>query len=524
MIKFNRGLILLLLVVGPRLILGQDVHVQRGLDLFRQQQFEAALQEFTEARKVQPRNAVIENLLGITDSKLNRITEADSHYKEAIHLDPKLPAPHKNLGFNYLTAGNYALAEHELNIALSLNQHDPFIHYYLASLYLATSRDQEAVKQLDPARSLLLNDPDNEFLMAKACLNSNHPVEGIALIEAMEARSQLSVDQTYEMAVLLDKVHLFTEATRRFQTVVAARPGLWEYKYDLAIAWLNANRADKAILVLEPLAIEQPENASVFSLLGSAYEAANQLPQALDAYQKAVSADPQNPDRYLDYTRLLMDLDRNDEATRIVEEGIQGAQDAYALDIRLGVLQMKKGKYDDARTSFNHAIELHPQILIGYIALAKTYMQQGRNAEAFDTLTGAREKLPQDATLEYYYGLVALRLGRNAEALLALKNAERLGPDVVGPHYQLGQLYFQTDQLKDAQREFERVVVLAPEYSNARYQLSRIYARLGDTEKSHQMALDTARLMQEQRQKAIALQRERLGDFRAPTSTSVTSQ
>ncbi len=515
---------LLLIVFGPRLILGQDVHLQRGLELFRQQQFEAALQELTKARQSERPNAVIENLIGITDSKLNRITEANSHYKEAIHLDPKLPAPHKNLGFNYLTAGNYALAEQELNTALSLNEQDPFIHYYLANLYLATSRDREAIRQLDPARSLLLNDPDNEFLMAKACLNSNDAAEGLSLIEAMEARSQLSVDQTYELAVLLEKVHLFMEATRRFETVVAARPGAWEYKYDLSIACLNANHPDKAISVLEPLAIERPENAAVLSLLGSAYEAANQLPQALDAYQRAVSADPQNPDRYLDYTRLLMDLDRNDEATRIVEEGIQGAQDAYALDIRLGVLQMKKGKYDDARTSFNHAIELHPQILIGYIALTKTYMQQGRNAEAFDTLTGAREKLPQDATLEYYYGLVALRLGKDAQALIALMNAERLGPDVVGPHYQLGQLYFQTNQLQDARREFERVVVLAPDYSNARYQLSRIYARLGDTEKSRQMAVDTARLMQEQREKAIALQRERLGDFKAPTSTPATPQ
>lgn len=518
MTRLKAAVVILLFALGSIATLGEEAHLQRGLDLFRQQQYEAARQEFEKARQVQPGNALIENLLGITDTKLNRIPKANADYKRAIALNPKLPGPYKNLGFNLLSAKQYPLAEQELKIALALDPRDKFTHYYLAILYLATSREQEAVNQLEPARSLLENDPDNEFVMAKACLNTNHTAEGLAMIEALESRSELSVSQDFELAVILSKMQMYMEAVRRFENAVDMRPTSWECKYNLAIAWLDAGRGDQAIAVLEPLAIERPENSAVLSLLGSAYETTEKLPQALDAYQKAVRDDPQNPDRYLDYTRLLMELDRNDEATKIVEEGIQGTPDAYALDIRLGVLQMKRGMYDDARSAFNRAIALHPEIVMGYVALAQTYMQQGRDQEALESLMRAREKLPQDATLEYYVGLVSLRLGRNDEALIALKNAERLRPEVVEPHYQLGRLYFQTNQLKEAQAEFERVVALAPDNSNAHYQLSQIYSRLGDTEKAGQMAVETRRLIQTQREEAIRLQRTRLGNFQASSS------
>jgi tetratricopeptide (TPR) repeat protein len=288
-------------------------------------------------------------------------------------------------------------------------------------------------------------------------------------------------------------------------------------KYDLAVAYLNAGHPDKALQLLQPLAAEQPENASVLSSLGSAYEATDQLPQALEAYKSAVRDDPQNPDRYLDYTRLLMDLDRNDEAMNVVEQAIPTAQDAYALDIRLGVLCIKQGRFDEARTALNQAIQLHPEIVVGYVALAQSYMQQGSNDKALEPLLKARGTLPSDAALEYYVGLVSLCLGHYTDAEAALKNSARLRPEVVESHYQLGKLYFETNRLHDAQSEFERVIALAPGNSNAHYQLSKIYARLGDTQKAAEMATETKRLMQTQRKNALRLQKDRLSEFQPPT-------
>lgn len=510
-------LLLPLRVVAQASTPGSDPHLQRAVELMRQQQFPEALTELQQAQRAHPNAAEIANLLGIAETQLSHTEDADQDYRKAIALNPKLASAHKNLGFNSLNEKNYALAESELKTALLLAPSDPFVHYYLATLYLATSRDKEAVEQFEPARELLANDDENSFLMAQACIRTGHMAEALSLIINLSAKSALTPAENYKLALLLTSKGSYPEAIARFEYGVKLEPDSWTARYDLAVAFLKAGHADKAIQLLQHLAAEQPQNASVLSSLGSAYEATDNLLQALDAYKSAVRADPDNPDRYLDYTRLLMDLDRNEEAMKVVEQGIPVTQDAYALDVRLGVLRVKQGRFDEARSALQQAIDLHPDIVVAYVATAQSYMEQGEDDKALALLLKARAKLPPDAALEYYVGLVSLRLGHDDEAEAALKSSLSLRPDVSETHYQIGKLYFEKTHLEDARVEFERAMVLAPESSNAYYQLSKIYARLGDPQKAAQMAAEAKQLMQTQREDALHLQKDRLSQFRAPT-------
>jgi len=523
-----RRISVLILILGLSLVLAparaqQPTHLQRGLDLFKQQQFAPALAEFEKAHQANPRDASIENLVGIADSKLNRIDEAAVHYRRAIELDPHLPGPHKNLGFNALGAKDYPLAETELKRALALDPHDPFVHYYLATLYLATNRDDEAVAELPQAQALLSNDPANEFAMAQACLRNGHPDEARSLIADLESGAGLTAAGDYALAVLLAKQRMFPEAARRFEHASALEPSVWRWKLDLGIAWIGAGDSQKAIAVLAPLASEHPDEASLLSLLGSAYEATEQFPQALDAYRRALHADPESADRYLDYTRLLMDMNRDEEATQIVEKGIQNAtaesaaNGAWALDLRLGVLQMNRGAYQAAHDTFANIAAKHPEIALAHVALAQSLMQQHQYQKALDTLNQARTKIPGDSALEYFAGLAAIQLERYDEALEHLKEAIRLEPNATESHYQLGKVYMQTEHLPEAAVEFERTIALDPSHSRAHFQLSRIYVRLGEMAQARQMADQTQELMRQQREQALHLQQSRMGGLEPPT-------
>jgi tetratricopeptide (TPR) repeat protein len=266
---------------------------------------------------------------------------------------------------------------------------------------------------------------------------------------------------------------------------------------------------------LRELTVERPNDANLFTLLGSAYEASENAPKALDAYQAAVRADPENPDRYLDYTRLLMDLDRYGEAVQIVQQGMRNTPDAYALNLRLGSIQMMQGQYDQAGQSFQAAIQAQPEIALGYIALAQSDMRDGRDQDASQILAIAREKLPPDSMLEYLYGLVLSHLSKSGEAIAAFKRSVTLNPEASEPHYELGRLYFESGLIQPAKSEFERVLQLAPQHPNAHYQLSRVYARLGDSADSRAMAEQTRQLLQKQREAALEAQKARFGDFLA---------
>jgi tetratricopeptide (TPR) repeat protein len=504
------GLVLLLLASG---LCAQSTHLQKGLELFQQERYEEALREFEEARRLQPSNAAIENALGIASTKLGRLDAANQHYEQALRLNPKLTAAHRNLAVNYLAARQYAPAETHLKLALALEPADPFVHFYLAALYLATARDQDAVAQLAPSGELLANDPAVAIQMVRACLRLNRNDEALALAGTLERRSAISLRDEYDLAALLYAKGLYAPAVERLRRVVKLDPAAWTNRYGLSIALLAAHQPQEAISVLETLSTERPRDPNIFSALGSAYEAAERLPQALEAYQKAVRNDPENPDRYLDYTRVLMDLDRYDESEQFVREGLAVVPDAYALNVRLGSVQMMSAKYDAARASFYKAIELHPDIAVAYAGVAQSYFKEGRHEEAVKVLETARAKVPRDFAIEYYYGLALVRLNRNQEAVSAFERAVPLNPAALEPRYELGKCYFALDRLDAARAQFEQVIRLAPRYANAYYQLSRIYARTGDAAQAREMALRTRELKTAQREAGLAAQKARRKGF-----------
>jgi tetratricopeptide (TPR) repeat protein len=511
MTRYRRAAVLFHVFLSS-IVFAQVNPLQRGVQLFREENYVAALEQFQEAREAHPTDASISNFIGIIETKLGRIEDANADYEKAIRLDPALPGPRKNLGFNYLNAGQYERAEEQLKAALALDGSDAFPHYYLAILYLATSRDQEAILQIEPAGSLLENDPIAAFSMAKACFGSNAPAQGLKMIESLERHSSLSVAQEYELANLLNQKHMYAESAERFERAIEMQPAAWENKYNYALALLNAKQTTQAIPLLQHLTADRPKDATILSLLGSAYDAADNLPAALETYRKAIAADPQNPDRYLDCTQLLMDIDRYDDAIQVVQQGLQNVQDPYPLNIRLGAIEMMKGEFGKAREAFLAAIDKHPEIVMGHVALAQTYMKEGNNAEALTILADTRQKLPRDFVLEYAFGLLSAGQGNRDQAFQAFKNAEQMEPSVVEPHYQLGALYMEIQDWSRAKEELEQAVQLDPQRAAAYYQLSRTYARMGDLEKARETGEEASRLTQSQREESIKKQKTRLAE------------
>jgi tetratricopeptide (TPR) repeat protein len=490
---------------------GQGDSLQRGLQLFQQEKYEEALQQFQDARRIRPADASLANFIGITETKLGRIDQANQDYEQAARLDPKLPGPHKNLGFNYLGRGQYEQAGRQLQQALALNAADPFVHYYLAILYLSTSRDQDAIAHLKPAETLIKNDSATGMLAVAACLKANAPAEALHLIDLLEQGSGLTGEQEFKLAELLNAQQMYAASAARFRRIVEMQPSSWQNQYNLAIALVRAKENAQALPLLASISAEHGSDANLQSSLGSTYEMAGETSLALEAYRKAIAADPANPDRYLDCTRLMMDLDRYDEAIALVERGITTVPDDYPLTIRLGAIEMMRGNRDAAREHYRKAIAEHPAVALGYVAVAQSFMKEGKDAEALKILSDGRIAVGTDFALEYVYGLVLFQLGEQKQAMEAFKSAEGLSPAVVEPHYQLGLLYMKLQQWQDAQDEFEQVLKLDPHHAATYYQLSRTYQRLGKTEKAQQMAKQASVLTRTQREDATKAQALRFG-------------
>ena len=501
----------------------QSTALDEGVALIREGKFDQALVKLEAARLNAPRDATIENLLGITDTQLGQIDEGNNHFRNAIRLNPTLAAPHRNLGFNFLNAKDFLQAELELTEASRLDPKDNFAHFYRMQLDLATGRDAEALSQASQAGKLVDGDPQAGVGLIQAEVRLGHPDQAAAKIEKMEQSDQLPAAAEYSIAVLLSQHGSYDEAVHCFRRIAKLDPS-WDNRYNLALGLLYDGKPDEASILLSDLHTERPSHADTLMFLGSAFELQQKMPEALQAYRNALADDPSNPDRALDYTRLLMDLDRYDEAIQAVQSGLQQTASPTALQLRLGAVEMLKGNYDAARDAFHTALDSDPQLDLAYVGLAQTYARQGNDADAMRTLETARQKLPGHYPLEYYFGLVAARTGREKEAAIALETAARLEPTSADPLFELGKLYAAQQNWAMARQSLERVTQLNPQFAPAHFQLSRIYARLGLTSQAEKEAIRTSSLVNDQRNLALKRQREQAASFQAQSSASQSPQ
>jgi tetratricopeptide (TPR) repeat protein len=490
-----------------------------GVKMIREGRFDQARVKLEEAHRLAPGNATIENLLGIAETKLGHIDAGNRDYRNAIRIEPSLAAAHKNLGFNLLMAKDFSHAEPELREALRLDPRDTFVHYYLVLLALATGRDAEALLQASHAGPLIDNDPDANSGLVDAEIRLGRADAAMSRIASMEATNQLSAAREYPIAVLLTQHMYYDQAVHCFQQIASLDPS-WESRYNLALAMLYDDQFTAASKLLVTLHNERPENADTLTFLGSTYEMQQKIPEALEAYRGAAAADPSNPDRTLDYTRLLMDMDRYDEAIEFIQTGMAETAATSPLNLRLGAVEMIKGNYSAARDAFQTVLAASPDLDAAYVGLAQTYAREGNDVEAIHVLEAARAKLPGHYMLEYYFGMLASRLGREQEAVAALKDAAQLEPKSLDPFFELGKIYVTQQDWSRAREALEHVIELNPQFQPAHYQLSRVYARLGLNSQAAQEAQLTRTLVDEQRTTALRRQRERGASFQPqPTGT-----
>jgi len=141
---------------------------------------------------------------------------------------------------------------------------------------------------------------------------------------------------------------------------------------------------------------------------------------------------------------------------------------------------------------------MHPEVALGYVALAKAFMKSGRGPQAVAVLEEARRKLAADFVLEYFYRLALESLDRDSEAVEAFSRSSDLSPAVPEPHFHSGKLLFKLGRTEDARAELQRAIEIDPKHAGAHFQLSRVYAKLGDASNAKKFAKRAADLRKQQ--------------------------
>ena len=490
--------------------------LQAALEALQNNRLNDALAGLTAAEREEPSDARIRNFRGIVLVRLGRNSEAADEYQEAIRLDPNLEDAYKNLGFLEWTEHHLEGARANLQRALELVPADSFAHYYLGRVQLDAGFYDNAFQELDrsgiawPADSQFLIEAANGYLALGRMEKAREIIDRLSAIqlsddeEGVVARLLLSVD---EHATAIDLLRRLTERPN------PASPR-WA-QFDLALSYLMAGNYQKAVaqsqfLIDAPQSRGSPaaEAASAWSVIGIAQAHLGQSDVAVDAFRRASKLDSHSEEHWLNLTRELMEVNR-EEAISAAQEALKWDPESYALHLRLGAAYLSLDRYSESESVFRQLITAGDPLPTSYVGLAQVLMRTGRAEEAVAELAAAEKKLGPNFLISYFQGLALDRAGRAAEAISAFQDAIRLSPANSEAHLSLGQAELRIGHTNEAISELQKCLQLSPTSAQAKRLLSQAYRRAGDT----QAAL---RYSQEATEKERTAQNDLLGDFILP--------
>lgn len=218
--------------------------------------------------------------------------------------------------------------------------------------------------------------------------------------------------------------------------------------------------------------------ASVRAQQGQEAYLAGDVATALQYYEMAANLQPNNVNYLYEYGKLLIELDRTDEARTVGERIIQLAPDdprGYALAASALVWSEPTTAIPLALTGAELGVPFAPL----HAALAVAYTNIGRYQEALQRGDLAIRIDPLDASARRSYSYPLIFTGRYNEAIAQLEQAIAINPRIVAPYFELASLYRRINQEEMAVAIYNRVLEISPNNERAYLRLCETYASKG---------------------------------------------
>jgi len=285
---------------------------EAGANLFKQGQYDAAIQKYMQVLQITPNDPSTHFDLGATYQAKKDFDNAIAEYQKAIQLDSKNASYQKalegaldakaqpiiDLAIKKHAAKDYAGAIPLYMQALTLRPKSGSLWYNLASAQYAAQNYLEARESYQHALSA---DPKGQIdcLYLIGSIDENYGKGAQALQNYLKYLQTAGPSARYaaitkERVAALNKnisdvVHIKSESE-----LAAIKAG--EDAYNAAVNFQSQKNFDSAIAMYLKATQAQPKNADYIYSMGTCYQVAANLPKAIECYQKAMQLDPSNKD------------------------------------------------------------------------------------------------------------------------------------------------------------------------------------------------------------------------------------
>ncbi|RMF77328.1 MAG: hypothetical protein D6737_18030 [Chloroflexi bacterium] len=219
--------------------------------------------------------------------------------------------------------------------------------------------------------------------------------------------------------------------------------------------------------------------ASTLATEGYEYFLAGDIETAIGYFEQAIQQQPNNVNYLYEYGRMLLELDRVEEAIAIGDRAIEADRNdprGYALKTRAMWLN---GDAANAIPVGVSGLEVDSNYGPLYAALAPAYTDIGRFQQGVNYGAQAVELDPLDVDARRSYAYTLIFVGEREEAINQLEEAVSINPNLVGPYFELALQYLVSNEEELAIATYERILSLEPRNAKAYLRLCEAYSRVG---------------------------------------------
>jgi len=184
---------------------------------------------------------------------------------------------------------------------------------------------------------------------------------------------------------------------------------------------------------------------------------------ALDAVERSLALDPDQPNAHFNRGTILLGFERYDEAVASLDRCLALSPDDAGAYANRGMALQKAGRTAEALESHEACLRLEPDNVIALEGRGSLLLNLGRDAEALDDLTRVLRIDPQaPAGTWVNHGVALARLERFGEARRSLERAVALGLNTPTVLINLGRVSAADGDASAARAAYQRALRQIP--------------------------------------------------------------
>lgn len=543
------------LTVDPK---NADAHRGLGTLFMAQKQYDQALQEFSKAAALNPKDASSYVYMGVANMSLRKpgdssaaasaqFAAAEQNFKKAIEVDSHAGPAYAELANLYLQKKNPGLAEQVLNSGISANPSVDGLYVALAAVYVQQKDFSHAEQTLQAAIKANPSSVPLYLQLATLLKDEGKQSDAENTLTSLLDQMPKSVDAAVAAGNFYRSAKMNDLAVAVYQRALAASAGNLIIQHNLEDLYLEQGQSDQAAALDAEMLNQSPHDVLARIDQGRLLLAQAKIADAVSALQKVSSEAPTSPDAHyylaVAYLRSSNAALANGELQQAVAQA-NSAGTADAANIRrlalarLVELNFTQQKYSVAQLYAQELVKDNPNNPTAHIMLGGALWELGQTKAAADEYATAEKLAPMDPSVRTNIALFYAREKKFPEAEAELKSAMQAAPSNLAVLTGYTDLLVSEKKVPQANALVSQFLTRNPSNAGAHLLMGRLHlldknqsAALSETQESLRLDpknvdayLQSGQILQDQGNNAAAIEAYERGAELSPSSAPILTK